>query len=92
MDGVIQVYTILQTPELKAICYEMADRFLEADLYNIKAQTHATLTALRGLMRLYAFTGEKRFLEGAIERYNLYKAEGMTASHTPVKESVVKEM
>ncbi len=81
MDGVIQVYTILQTPELKSISYEMADRFLEADLYNIKAQTHATLTALRGLMRLYAFTGEKRFLEGAIERYNLYKAEGMTENY-----------
>ncbi len=81
MDGVIQTYNILKTDELKAICYEMADRFLEADLYSIKAQTHATLTALRGLMRLYELTGEQRFLEGTIERYDLYKAEGMTETY-----------
>lgn len=59
MDGVIQTYSILKTPELKAICYEMADRFLEADLYTIKAQTHATLTTLRGLVRLYEIPGDK---------------------------------
>ncbi len=81
MDGVIQTYSILKTEELKAICYEMADRFLEADLYNIKAQTHATLTACRGLMRLYNLTSEQRFLDGAIERYTLYKAEGMTETY-----------
>ena len=58
MDGVYQTYSILKTDELKAICFEMAERFLEADLYNIKAQTHATLTACRGLMRLYELTNE----------------------------------
>ena len=81
MDGVIQTYSILRTEELKAVCYEMADRFLEADLYKIKAQTHATLTACRGLMRLYELTNEQRFLDGAIERYDLYKAEGMTETY-----------
>lgn len=81
MDGVIQTYSILKTEELKAVCYEMADRFLEADLYKIKAQTHATLTACRGLMRLYELTKVQRFLDGAIERYDLYKAEGMTETY-----------
>ncbi|MFY0652449.1 MAG: glycoside hydrolase family 127 protein [Cyclobacteriaceae bacterium] len=81
MDGVIQTYSILKTPELKAVCYEMADRFLEADLYNIKAQTHATLTALRGLIRLYELTGEQRFIDGAVERYDLYRMEGMTENY-----------
>jgi hypothetical protein len=81
MDGVIQTYSILKTEELKAISYEMANRFLEADLYKIKAQTHATLTACRGLMRLYGLTGEQRFLEGAVERYDLYKKEGMTETY-----------
>ncbi len=81
MDGVIQAYSILKTPELKAICYEMAGRFLEADLYKIKAQTHATLTALRGLVRLYGITGDQGLLKGVIERYDLYKAAGMTENY-----------
>ncbi|RIH64003.1 hypothetical protein D1164_16865 [Mariniphaga sediminis] len=81
MDGVVQAYRILKTPELKELSYELANRFFEVDLYGIKAQTHASLTAIRGIIRLYELTGDTRLLEKAIERFHLYKAKGMTENY-----------
>ncbi len=81
MDGVVQAYGILKTPELKELSYELANRFLEVDLYAIKAQTHASLTAVRAIIRLYELTGDTRLLEKAIERFLLYKAKGMTENY-----------
>ncbi|RIJ48031.1 hypothetical protein D1614_13020 [Maribellus luteus] len=81
MDGVVQAYGILKTPELKELSYELVNRFFEVDLYAIKAQTHASLTAVRAIIRLYELTGDRNLLEKAIERFQLYKDKGMTENY-----------
>lgn len=81
MDGAIHAYEYLRIPELKVVIEEMIERFLEIDPIKIKAQTHATLSACRGLLRYASITGEKRYLEEAEKRWELYKSDGMTENY-----------
>lgn len=78
MDGVVHACQILQTADLFEISEEMIKRFLEVDLLAIRAQTHATLTGLRAVLRYYEMTQKPELLKAVEERYALYKAEGMT--------------
>lgn len=81
MDGVIQAADILNRNDLYPIIDEMVNRFLEIDLVAIKAQTHATLTALRGLIRYAQLTGREDLVAETEERFNLYVAKGSTENH-----------
>jgi Uncharacterized protein conserved in bacteria len=78
MDGAIQAYDLLRIPALKEVIDEMINSFLEVDLVSIKAQTHATLTACRGLMRYAGITGNKKYADEAVKRWQIYKSDGMT--------------
>jgi len=81
MDGVIQAAEVLNRNDVYPIIDEMVNRFLGIDLVAIKAQTHATLTALRGLIRYAQLTGREDLVAEAEERFNLYVAEGSTENH-----------
>ena len=81
MDGLIHAYEYLRTPELKEVIEEMIHRFLMIDPIKIKAQTHATLTACRGLMRYAEITGDTYYIDEAEKRWLLYKSDGMTENH-----------
>ncbi len=81
MEGAIHAYQYLRMPELKEVIEEMITRFLEIDLVKIKAQTHASLTACRGLLRYDDITGEDKYLQEVEERWQIYKRNGMTNNH-----------
>ncbi|SDC18526.1 glycoside hydrolase family protein [Niabella drilacis] len=81
MDGVVQAYSIVPSPELKQLIDEMINRFLEVDLKGISAQTHATLTGIRALLRYYELTGNANLLKQAQARYLLYRNMAMTANY-----------
>ena len=81
MDGVVQAAEVLDRKDLYPIIDEMVARFLEIDLVEIKAQTHATLTALRGLNRYAAMTGNADLIPEVEKRFKLYIAEGSTENH-----------
>lgn len=81
MDGVIQAYQVTHREELKPIIEEMIDRFLQIDLVAIKAQTHASLTAMRGLLRYYEITRDEKLLKAVIERFETYQRHGMTENY-----------
>jgi uncharacterized protein len=81
MDGVIKSYEIIGSSELKNIVDEMIQRFLEVDLLEIKAQTHATLTALRSILRYAEVTGNQQLVEEVADRFETYKIEGMTENY-----------
>ncbi len=68
LDGIVQAYSLFPTPELKSLIDEMTARFLQIDLVAIKAQTHATLTGLRALMRYDEITGDTALLNEVISR------------------------
>jgi uncharacterized protein len=81
MDGVVHAYEVLQTEDLKQISEEMINRFLETDLAEIEAQTHATLTALRAILRYYKLSGDEKLLTAVEDRFKLYKSVGMTENY-----------
>ena len=81
MEGLIHAYAVLGDEELRKPIETLIDRFLQVDLTGIKAQTHATLTACRGLLRYAALTGQSRYVQEAETRFRLYVAEGMTENY-----------
>lgn len=56
----------------------MVGRFLQINLIKVRAQTHATLTALRALLRLEAHDPDPAMLAAIELRYKAYREQGMT--------------
>ena len=84
LDGLVHAWVVLraanspEAPALKALIDEAIARFLQVDLVAIKAQTHASLTALRALLRVYAETHDSALLAAVRDRYHLYRTTAMT--------------
>lgn len=85
LDGLSQAYELFREEPLgDSLCellVEMIDRFKEIDLLEICAQTHATMTATRGIIRMYELTGKEEYLQLAQNYFELYINEGMTADY-----------
>lgn len=81
LDGVVQTYAVTRREKLKPVIDEMIGRFLQIDLRAIKAQTHASLTAMRALLRYYEITGDTKLLKAVRERFALYRQFGMTENY-----------
>lgn len=81
MDGLIQAYAITHDKRLKSVIDELIRLFIKTDLVKIKAQTHATLTALRGLIRYASITGDKTLVDEVEKRWQLYRLYGMTENY-----------
>lgn len=81
MDGVVQAWEITGRKELRPVIDEMVELFLRMDLVSIKAQTHASLTGMRAVLRYYERTGDPRWLKAVEERFALYKATAMTETY-----------
>lgn len=81
LDGIVQVYTLFPSKELEGLIQEMINRFLEMDLVKIKAQTHASLTAMRALLRYYAINRNVKLLREVEKRYQLYREIAMSENY-----------
>lgn len=81
LDGATAAYEVLRWPELREVIEEMADRFMEMDLETLHIQTHATLSAVRGILRFYELTGQEEYLTMAIQRYELYRKAAWTEAY-----------
>jgi len=81
LDGLIQAYSLFPSKELQELIEEMINRFLEIDLVKIKAQTHATLTAMRSLLRYYTINQDVTLLQEVEKRYRLYRTIAMTENY-----------
>lgn len=81
IDGASAVYEHDRRPELRGIIDEMISRFMEMDLEALHIQTHATLSASRGILRMYELTGEDQYLEMARARYALYRDAAWTETY-----------
>lgn len=81
MAGLVDAYEVLGDKKLRPVIEEMMERFLEIDLVGIQMQTHATLSALRGMLKYYSLTGEERWLKAAADRWAVYENEGMTCTY-----------
>ncbi|MCL1821020.1 MAG: glycoside hydrolase family 127 protein [Oscillospiraceae bacterium] len=78
IDGATAAYELLPIPELREVIDEMIARYMEMDLEALNIQTHATLSAARGILRLYRLTNDQRYLDMALTRYKLYRSAAWT--------------
>ena len=81
MEGLIHSYKINPRPEVKQLIEEMIERFLEVDLAGIRAQTHASLTACRGIIRYSEIVGDDYYIPEVVKRWDTYRRHGMTAGY-----------
>lgn len=82
IDGLSHVYKLTRDEKVKNLLDEMSVFYLGIDKIAIKAQTHCTLTAARGMMRMYECTSEDKYLDGAKTIYDLYvHGGGMTYTY-----------
>lgn len=82
VDGLSHVYKITKDQAVKELLDEMIDVYLSIDKVNLRVQTHCTLTAARGMMRMYSELADEKYLNGAKEIYDLYvNGGGMTYNY-----------
>lgn len=82
IDGLSHAYAVLGDEAIRQLLDEMIGVYLAIDKAALRVQTHCTLTAARGMMRLYQLTKEAGYLDGAKSIYELYtKGGGMTLSY-----------
>ncbi|MBN1543310.1 glycoside hydrolase family 127 protein [candidate division KSB1 bacterium] len=81
LDGLVQAWSLLQDDKLRPLIEEMIEVFLRFDLDAIRAQTHATLSALRGLMRYAEATSDRSLVDAVAVRFDLYKRLAMSENY-----------
>jgi len=81
MAGAIHAYQYTKDPELKEVIDEMIVRFLEIDMFGIKIQVHAGLTALLGLVRYAEITDNNQLMNEVEKRWHEYVKYGMTENY-----------
>lgn len=82
LDGLTQAYTLEPTPELRGLVETMIARYAQIDPLAISAQTHSTLTTLRGIFRWWAEVDPRpELLELVWRRFQLYRDHAETEHH-----------
>ena len=82
MDGISAAYEMLGWEELLSLFKSMGEKFKTVDFDGTRYQTHATLSALRGIVRMYRITQNKAYLNLAETVYALYLEKGTTENHS----------
>lgn len=80
-DALSQYYEIIKDTRVNELLVKMFDRFRKIDFVRCSMQTHASLSACRGLIRWYQCTGNETVLSFVRRFYRLYKSKGMTATY-----------
>ena len=82
IDGLSHVYKITKREDVKELLDEMINVYLSIDKVSLRVQTHCTLTAARGMMRMYSVTADERYINGAKVICDLYvNGGGMTYTY-----------
>lgn len=76
IDGLSHVYKITKDDRVKALLDEMIEVYCAIDKAKLKVQTHCTLTAARGMLRMYRLTEDTKYLVGAKDIFHLYAHGG----------------
>lgn len=81
IDGATAAYEFFGGEELHDLIAEMIDRYSKLDFTGAHIQTHATLSGMRGTLRFYELTGEKKYLDLAERVFGLYKTEAWSEAY-----------
>lgn len=80
LDGLCHAYEYFPDAELKRMIRKMTEHFFATDVEACRFQTHATLTALRGIIKFSEITGDNRYMGEVVRRFELYTKRGMSLS------------
>lgn len=79
LDGLTQAYGVDPTPELRALIETMIARYAQLDVQRISAQTHSTLSTLRGILRWWEDVDRRpELLELVRTRFRTYREKAET--------------
>ena len=89
LDGLSHAFLVLSSEKAcadlakktRALLDRMIDKFDSIDKRAIKAQTHCSLTAARGMLRMLKATGDASYFEKAQRIFDLYVNYGMTDTY-----------
>lgn len=81
LDGATQAYQILKDTQLKELIVEMIEKFLSIDIEGLSFQTHAMLSACRGILRYHETTGDPELLKEVETRFTLYLQYAITENY-----------
>lgn len=81
IDGVSQAYELFRWPSLKEFADEIIGRYMEMNFSSLHIQTHATLSGIRGILRMYELEKDLSYLEKAVKMFYLYKTEAWTEAY-----------
>jgi uncharacterized protein len=75
-DGVVQAYAVTRDERIVPVIEELAALFNRMDVIAIQAQTHATLSGTRAMIRWYELCGKKPVLDRAEQVFKTYLKDG----------------
>ncbi len=81
IDGLAHYYAVTRDKALEKPLAHAIAQFMSLDKVALNMQTHATLTATRGILKYYEVCGDKEYLSYGKEIFALYTAQGMTATY-----------
>lgn len=81
IDGLAHYYAETKDERVAELLKIMIDVFMRIDKTEIKMQTHATLSAARGIIEFYEAEGEEKYLQYAKDIFALYIGHGMTLNY-----------
>ena len=81
LDGLVDYYALTKDERVKMLLEEMIEVFCKIDFIGLSMQTHASLSATRGIIKLYHITGNEQYLEFAKRFFDLYLDYGATANY-----------
>ena len=80
-DGLSAAFEVTKDARILALIEEMADKFASMDKAGMHLQTHCTLSAARGLMRMYNLTNVEKYLTDAANILEIYEKYGITLTY-----------
>jgi uncharacterized protein len=81
LDGATAAYEALRIDALKPLIEEMIARYAQVDFRGINVQTHATLSGMRGILRMHRLTGDTAHLDLVKRMYDLYTGVAWTEAY-----------
>ena len=78
VDGLTCAYELTGRADLLPLIEKIINLFPFENMIENRLQTHATLTFMRGVLRLYRLKGQERLLSMAVASFDIYKKYGMT--------------
>lgn len=78
LDGATAAYELLGDKRLKPLIEAMIASYETLPREELQVQTHATLSGVRGILRYYRITGERKYLQLAVKTFALYKNKAWT--------------